>query len=173
MNLIYQHKKGTFALNLEPVGDEFEIELNGERTRARVIAIAPPRITFLYREKSITARVASDGKKRWVHVGGVTFLLERVEPTSQRAHAHGSREGTGSGIVVAPMPGQVRAVLVREGEPVTEGQALVLLEAMKMEFRVASPHDGIVAKIHVTPGQNVERDQILGEITEIETEAAE
>lgn len=99
-----------------------------------------------------------------MHVDGATFVLERADSRTQRGHAHGAREGTGSGIVVAPMPGQVRGVLIKEGDAVTEGQSLVILEAMKMELKVNAPHDGIVSKIFVTQGQSVEREQILAEV---------
>jgi biotin carboxyl carrier protein len=62
------------------------------------------------------------------------------------------------------MPGQVRAVNVSEGDSVTKGQTLLLLEAMKMEIRVQAPSDGIVKKLFVKQGQTVEREQILIEV---------
>jgi biotin carboxyl carrier protein len=62
------------------------------------------------------------------------------------------------------MPGQVRAVNVREGEAVTKGQTLLVLEAMKMEIRIQSPRNGTVKAVFATQGQTVEREQILIEI---------
>jgi len=64
----------------------------------------------------------------------------------------------------AAMPGQVRAVLVNDGDSVEKGQALALLEAMKMEIRVAAPHAGRVVKVFIAAGQVVERGQMLFEI---------
>jgi biotin carboxyl carrier protein len=64
------------------------------------------------------------------------------------------------------MPGQVRAVNVNEGDRVTKGQTLLLLEAMKMEIRIQSPQDGLVRKLFVQQGQTVEREQMLVEIAE-------
>ncbi len=164
MKFVYSQNQQSHTLAVERAGDEFEIEMNGERARAQIISLAPPRITFSYKGKIISARVVRDGKKRWVHVDGATFVLERGDGKAARAQSHGAREGTGSGIVVAPMPGQVRDVLVKQGDVVTEGQALFLLEAMKMELKVGAPHDGVVAKIFVNAGQGVEREQVLGEI---------
>lgn len=164
MKLIYALNKESHMLDVERAGDDFEIEFNGERARVQVIAFAPPRITFSYNGKIFTARVMSEGKKRWVHIDGATLVLERVEPKSARAQTHGAREGTGSGIVVAPMPGQVRGVLVNEGDAVKAGQPLMILEAMKMELKVNAPREGIVAKIFVTQGQSVEREQILADV---------
>ena len=64
------------------------------------------------------------------------------------------------------MPGQVRAVNVSEGDAVTKGQTLLVLEAMKMEIRVHAPRDGVVKKLLVKQGQTVEREQILIEIVD-------
>jgi biotin carboxyl carrier protein len=64
------------------------------------------------------------------------------------------------------MPGQVRAVNVSEGEAVTKGQTLILLEAMKMEIRIQAMQDGVVSKLYIEQGQTVEREQILVEIVD-------
>jgi biotin carboxyl carrier protein len=62
------------------------------------------------------------------------------------------------------MPALVRAVQVAEGAAVQPGQTLLLLEAMKMEIRVASPREGIVARLLVRPGQTVAHGQVLAEL---------
>jgi biotin carboxyl carrier protein len=62
------------------------------------------------------------------------------------------------------MPGQVRAVNVSEGDAVTKGQTLLVLEAMKMEIRIQAPRDGKIMKLFVKQGQTVEREQLLIEI---------
>jgi biotin carboxyl carrier protein len=164
MKFVYGLQKELHTIDIDRAGDEFELQVEGKAAHVRVIASTPPRITFLYQDKIVTAHVASDGKKRWIHVDGATFVLERQDSISRGGHSHGAREGTGSGIVVAPMPGQVRGVLVNEGDAVQEGQPLILLEAMKMELKVSAPRAGVVSKIHVTKGQSVEREQVLGEI---------
>jgi biotin carboxyl carrier protein len=54
--------------------------------------------------------------------------------------------------------------LEAEGEAVTRGQTLLLLEAMKMELRVTAPADGRVWRVHCATGQVVERGQLLIEL---------
>ena len=61
-------------------------------------------------------------------------------------------EGTG---VVPPMPGKVVEVRVQEGDAVTAGQVLLVLEAMKMRNEVTAPIAGIVRSLSVSPGSNV------------------
>lgn len=62
------------------------------------------------------------------------------------------------------MPGRVVAVLIKEGDTVTTGQGLVVLEAMKMENEIRAEHDGVVSKIHVQPGQAVDKGNPLFEM---------
>lgn len=162
--------KQSHMVELERAAGNLEIKVDGDAVSVEVISMVPPRITFRVRDRIVTAHVVSEKQKRWVHVDGATLVLEREDLTGRRAHSHGHHEGNGSGLVAAPMPGQVRAVLVAEGDTVTEGQPLLLLEAMKMELKVAAPHNGTVGKIMVTQGQSVEREQILAEIIESEDE---
>lgn len=69
-----------------------------------------------------------------------------------------SRGGAGAGSdadLVAQFPGKVRKVLVEAGASVRAGEPLVLVEAMKMEFSIKAPADGIVKAVRVTEGQQL------------------
>lgn len=63
--------------------------------------------------------------------------------------------------VKAPMPGMVLNVLVQEGAEVKKGDALIVLEAMKMENILKSPSDGIIKKIIANKGKAVEKNEVL------------
>jgi len=66
-----------------------------------------------------------------------------------------------AGSLLAPMPGAVVRIEVVEGQHVTAGAAVLVLEAMKMEHPVRAPVDGIVASIHITAGEQVTSGQVL------------
>ncbi len=70
----------------------------------------------------------------------------------------------GQGMIKAPMPGMVVKVLVKEGLPVTKGDKLVIIEAMKMENAISSPVTGTVKNIRAQEGTPVEKDELLIEI---------
>ncbi|SKB67261.1 acetyl-CoA carboxylase biotin carboxyl carrier protein subunit [Daejeonella lutea] len=61
----------------------------------------------------------------------------------------------------APMPGLVLKVLVKEGEEVSKGSNLLILEAMKMENIIKAPTDGVIKSIKVNPSDKVEKNQVM------------
>ncbi|MGW4801958.1 acetyl-CoA carboxylase biotin carboxyl carrier protein subunit [Nonomuraea sp. NPDC004297] len=64
------------------------------------------------------------------------------------------------------MPGNVLRVEVRPGDRVVKGQAILVLEAMKMEHRISAPADGVVAGVHVEKGRQVDAGAVLAIIQE-------
>ena len=78
----------------------------------------------------------------------LVFVLPDLLSPPKAAHA-------GSGRVLAPIPGRVVSVLVNAGDSVTQGQTLVVLEAMKMELALTAPQDGVVRMINVAAGDMV------------------
>ena len=65
------------------------------------------------------------------------------------------------GAALSPMPGSVVEVLVDEGQDVVRGDVLVVVEAMKMEHRIAADVDGVVSEVRVSAGSQVEADDVL------------
>ncbi|MFG1684203.1 biotin carboxylase N-terminal domain-containing protein [Nonomuraea sp. NPDC049269] len=75
-------------------------------------------------------------------------------------------EQVAPGSLLAPMPGSVLRVEVEPGDRVVKGQAVLVLEAMKMEHQIAAPADGVVSGVHVEKGQQVEAGAVLAIIQE-------
>ena len=65
------------------------------------------------------------------------------------------------GSVIAPMPGQIKSIFVREGDKVTLGQKLLIMEAMKLENKLPATRDGVVKQILVRDGDVVSQGQEL------------
>ncbi len=97
-----------------------------------------------------------DVRPRSVEVStrGHTFRFTR--PGGSRA----AEADLSDGVVVAAMPGSLTRVDVRDGEPVTAGQTLGVLEAMKMELALVAPSDGVV-RVRAAAGEQVAARQVL------------
>ncbi|MEZ4923145.1 MAG: acetyl-CoA carboxylase biotin carboxyl carrier protein subunit [Crocinitomicaceae bacterium] len=66
--------------------------------------------------------------------------------------------------IKAPMPGKVINVVVKEGDKVEKGDAILILEAMKMENVLKAEIDCSIKKVHVSSSENVEKNQVLIEL---------
>ena len=161
MKFAFEQGSETISIDLVPSGKAYRVTIGEKTFDVEILQAKDGKLDLLVDGKQITAYVSSDNAKRWVTVNGQTFVLTKSSGAKQRAtgHDHASE-------LVAPMPGQVRAVNVLEGESVTKGQTLLVLEAMKMEIRIQAPRAGKVAKLFVNQGQTVEREQVLIEIVE-------
>ena len=103
--------------------------------------------------------VAGPADAPWVFYDGRVYTPEMVDAPGHGRRAHVDADGLG-----APMPATVRAVLVSVGDQVTEGQTLVVLEAMKMELPLRAPKTGRVAHVRCAPGELVQPGAPLVEL---------
>ncbi|UAB77797.1 acetyl/propionyl/methylcrotonyl-CoA carboxylase subunit alpha [Erythrobacter sp. SCSIO 43205] len=92
--------------------------------------------------------------------GVVVFDDGLAHEFSLRADAGGSASAA-DGAILAPMPGKVIAVDVAEGDQVTAGQRLMVLEAMKMEHALTAPFDGTVTGLEASQGGQVQVEAVL------------
>jgi biotin carboxyl carrier protein len=99
----------------------------------------------------------AEGTRRWVFHDGCAYELEVQEEGRRRKSAsHGS--------LAAPMPATVGQIRVAAGEHVTQGQTLLILEAMKMELPVRAEADGVVLAVLCQEGELVQPGRALIEI---------
>ncbi|MCC6299894.1 MAG: acetyl-CoA carboxylase biotin carboxyl carrier protein subunit [Anaerolineales bacterium] len=159
MKFSFNHNSQSFTIDLTPTGKIYRVTTGDKTVDVEIVRADAERgkLELLIDGEHITAYVSSNGAKRWVTIHGRTIAL--TKGSGARKSGGGGRSASGE--LTAPMPGQVRAVNVSEGDAVTKGQTLLVLEAMKMEIRIQAPMDGVVKSLKVKQGQTVEREQIL------------
>jgi biotin carboxyl carrier protein len=91
--------------------------------------------------------------------GGAKFFAP--ERPGRAAAAGGDGDGDGAAEVRAPMTARVVKVEARPGTDVGADEVLVILQAMKMEYRLTSPRAGRVERIHCAEGEMVELGALL------------
>ena len=117
------------ALQFTPQGDGLWVQFNGQRIHSRVYA--PSEVRHVFTPQGAT----------------------RISLLDPLAHAgEAAQEG---GRLTAPMPGKVVSFAVKAGDKVKAGQALAVMEAMKMEHTISAPQDGTVAELLYAPGDQV------------------
>jgi acetyl/propionyl-CoA carboxylase alpha subunit len=107
-------------------------------------------------------------KGEWVFIRAFdrTFTLRIIDPVEQAGEESGGHGKTAK----APMPGTVVEAKVNEGDQVVKGQAMMIIESMKILTVIPAPRDGEVAKIHFEPGQTFEKNTVLVTLKDTEGE---
>ena len=143
-------------------GGSFEVKLEreGAARTLRVLRGLPSPIV-LVDGRVLRLGVFEQGDERRVNRGPDAHRL-RVGPNNPALNAR--RAQVAPGLLVAPMPGQIRAVNVVVGQQVQAGDVLLILEAMKMEHRIKAPYAGKVSALYYQVGQSVQADAVLLEL---------
>jgi biotin carboxyl carrier protein len=139
----------------------------GKTIRMRALRARSASLSMGVRSRRRSRRCATAARSSIVVAAG-PLAAEFVVVEGRTAHR---ATGLAAPEVDAPMPGKVLKVLVAEGQPVEHGEALIVLEAMKMETTLYAESPAIVAKICVVAGQMVDHGARLIELSPVATPA--
>jgi biotin carboxyl carrier protein len=156
MILALLEEDGTRPIEIQADGDTYTVaDGQGEPLRLDALQVAPGRWSVIVDGRSYEARLSRDGNTWRVRLGGRDHEFRLADPAraALRARAGGAH---GPGRITAPMPGRVLRLLVQPGQKVSQGEGVVVVEAMKMENELAAPRDGVISEVLVKEGQAVE-----------------
>jgi len=111
-------------------------------------------------------RLAQEGDSVFVHLDGRTWKADGLDPLQAASGAGGASSDT----VTANMPGTVVSISCKQGDRVRKGDALLVIESMKLQTTVAAPRDGTVATCHVEAGGTFDKDVTLVTLESEESE---
>ena len=131
-------------------GRAYIISVNGQSIQASGRLETDGSLTAILDGTQRRIDVAEDHDHLVIFDSGNTCRLKRL---SDGGH---STEEEAAGNLISPMPGTVIEVMTSEGQQVKKGDALLVLEAMKIEHVIAAPHDGTVQSLHYRAGDMVE-----------------
>jgi biotin carboxyl carrier protein len=140
--------------------------LNGAEFSANIIKVREGVYHLMKDNVSYNLEVVKhipDEKKMVVKINNTSYTLDIKDKYDDLLHSLGLDNLATKKVndIKAPMPGMVLNILVSEGQEVKKGDALIVLEAMKMENILKSPTDGTIKKIAITKGVAVEKNQLL------------
>ena len=148
----------------------FEFEFRGEPTKAALtyqhdgglqlaVGDVSGALVFAPTEQGIDIRFANQRVRVNVYRNGDVAHVFTAQGATQiiviDLLAHAGESHAEGGRLTAPMPGKVVSFAVKAGDTVTKGQALAVMEAMKMEHTIAAPADGVVLELLYAPGDQV------------------
>jgi len=149
------------------VNSKWDFELSKEEIEALdAVSSSEDLYHILQKNKSYKAEIVEadfDQRNYSVELNGTVYSVSIANQLDQLIKEMGFSVGTSKNVklVKAPMPGLVLEVNVEVGQEVLENDALLILEAMKMESTLASPSSGVVKNIAIESGETVEKGQLL------------
>ena len=160
-------KDGAHTRSVEVVAEgagRYRVTVDGVELSLAIEPLEGGRLRIVTPEGVSSAEVTAAGPRRFVRLGSMDFVFERLLGGRRRGGA------AASGGLEAPMPGVVTRIMVAAGDTVQQGQPLVAVEAMKMEHLVRAPRPGRVRVVRARQGELVQGGATL---VELEDEGAE
>lgn len=161
MKYIATLEDNTYEIEINESG---EILVDGERLPADFMAVAEQSVySLLLDNHSYEAHISPGQEALEVLLRGDRYQVQVEDERSRllRQVAGTEAAATGTFQLKAPMPGMVIAVPVEEGQEVSQGDDLVILESMKMQNELKSPRDGVVTRVRVSPGDSVQQNAVM------------
>jgi len=147
------------------VNTRFDFDLNGD-IEWDIVKVKEGQFHIIHKGKSFVADALShdkESKTAVIQINSNTYTVQLKDRFDELLHDLGMGVGNTSkdNEVKAPMPGRVLEILVKVGDSVSEGDGLLILEAMKMENIIKSTREGVLKQIQATEGDSVEKNAVL------------
>ena len=144
------------TVDIETVGDTQHLRVADRQYAVTATRRNGPVISFTANGQAETAQAFTHGNAIAILLADTRHALRLVDPFRFEGESD-----VNQGRLTAMMPGRVVKVMARAGDSVKKGQALIIMEAMKMEHTIVSPRDGIVARVAFRENDLVPADAVL------------
>lgn len=153
-------------VHLERTPAGYRIKVGDATYEVDAVAAGPSVKSLIIEGRQYEVAVRSRGEGRYeIEAADGAWTVELMDPLTHLAQqSHGGDRKSRAHQVTAYMPGRVVKLLVSEGDEVSTGQGLVVLEAMKMENEIQAESAGVIKKVLVEEGQAVDGGDPMFEI---------
>ncbi len=155
MFINYEHNNHVYNVTVEHRGNQFFITYDNTEYSVIATELKPGQLSIQLGDRVIKSIISQGDENKFIFIDGSIFKVKRIELTGRKKTE--KREGD----LHSPISGTVVSCKVKEGSSVKKDDVILIIEAMKMEYLIRAPYDGVVKKTYFK-----EKDQIeIGELT--------
>jgi 3-methylcrotonyl-CoA carboxylase alpha subunit len=150
MFINYEHNAHIYPVTVERRGNQFFIMYDNNEYTVEANELKQGQLSIQLGDRLIKAVISGGDDSKFVFIEGNVFQVKRIELTGRKVAE--KKEGS----LNSPISGTVVSVKTKEGAPVKRDDVILIIEAMKMEYLIRAPYDGIVKKIHFKEKEQIE-----------------
>lgn len=166
MEFQYEYAGKSYPVWIKKDGDGYKVEVEDAAFIVTSKEVKPGHFVLKINGNAVKLSMATEGSHRHIFFDGEVFKFTRAEGRKKKA---GSYNGLAPEIT-SPISGKVVKVDVEEGMMVEDGQTLLTIEAMKMEYQIKAPYAGKVEEWGFKQGDQVEIGMVLVKMKKTEGE---
>jgi len=151
MFINYEHENNVYNVTIEKKGEEFFVTYDNSEYKVKAVEIKPGHLKINIGGRTIKSVITEGNKEKFVFVDGNVFKVKPVELTAKK-----KTKKKEEGNLNSPISGKVVNVKVKKGSKVKKDEVLMVIEAMKMEYLIRAPYNGIVDKINFKENEQIE-----------------
>jgi 3-methylcrotonyl-CoA carboxylase alpha subunit len=158
MFINYEHENHVYNVTVERRENQFFIMYDNNEYTVIATEQKPGQLSIQLGDRVIKSIISEGEENKFVFIDGSIFKVKRIELTGRKKTE--KREGD----LHSPISGTVVSCKVTEGSSVKKDDVILIIEAMKMEYLIRAPYDGVVKKTYFKEKDQIEIGQLTAEI---------
>jgi len=154
----YEHNTHVYNITVERRDNQFFITYDNNEYTVVASELKPGHLSIQLRDRIIKSIITQGEEDKFVFIDGSIFKVKRIELTGRKKTE--KREGD----LHSPISGTVVSCKVKEGSLIKKDDVILIIEAMKMEYLIRAPYDGVVKKTYFKEKDQIEIGQLTAEI---------
>lgn len=155
----YEYGGEIYKVHLEQRSGNFKVRIGDKLYDVSMSRLGDGKMHIKANGLPFYSKIASSGQKRFIFLDGETYHLKRIIKPIPHDHVEGE--------ILSPIGGKIIKIFVAEGDIVEENQDLLIVESMKMEYRVKAPFKATVMRVKHGEGTVMNTGEVLLDLERI------
>ena len=162
MFINYEHENNVYGVTVERREDNYFITYDNTEYKVTCEEKKPGQLIIKIGDRIIKSIVTEGEQEKYIFIDGNVY---KVKPVQLTGRTNKRKKEAGEADLDSPISGKIVNVKSKKDDTVKKGDVLIVIEAMKMEYLIRAPYDGVVKKVNFKENDQIEIGQTTVEIT--------